>query len=409
MFGFAVANNLIVALGATTIASYLLVVHRLRWRRYDDIHAKYETKFKEGKLTPRDAQEIMHASAFYDMPTLMTYSLSFALFKTYAIPSISKILAGTREFTDPSTVSRRYADTEILICTWIASQLPGKFDGEKEEHVSDPRGMIALARTNWLHSKYSIKNEDYIYTLALFILEPISWARRYGWRPLSPMEQQSYFLFWVEISKRMEIRDVPGSLDELEEWTQAYEQQAMLPAQSNSDVAVGTTNELLHAAPEAFGIKDFLRRITVCLLDERVRIAMMYPSQPWYLHALTRTLLTSVKYFQKYLCLPRSSMDCLVRLETPPGDRPRLNPTRYRAVPWYRQKRTGILSLLDNFLVGVGFHDDLPGPKYHADGYRIEELGPPKFEQIGREEVMQMAERLHGCPIKGPWSLQPEH
>lgn len=85
-------------------------------------------------------------------------------------------------------------------------------------------------------------------------------------------------------------------------------------------------------------------------------------------------------------------MDCLVRLETPPGDRPRLHPTRYsrvssidtaasqtlpiryRAVPWYRQNRTGILSLLDNFLVGVGFHDDLPGPKYHADGYRIEEL-----------------------------------
>lgn len=88
MFGFAVANNLIVALGATTIASYLLVVHRLRWRRYDDIHAKFESKFKEGKLTPRDAQEIMHASAFYDMPTLMTYSLSFALFKTYAIVSL---------------------------------------------------------------------------------------------------------------------------------------------------------------------------------------------------------------------------------------------------------------------------------------------------------------------------------
>lgn len=56
---------------------------------------------------------------------------------------------------------------------------------------------------------------------------------------------------------------------------QAYEQQAMVPAQSNNDVAEGTTNELLHAAPEAFGIKDFLRRITVCLLDERVRIAMM--------------------------------------------------------------------------------------------------------------------------------------
>jgi len=49
----------------------------------------------------------------------------------------------------------------------------------------------------------------------------------------------------------------------------------MLPAQSNHDVARYTTEELLHAIPERFGIKNFARRISICLLEERVRISML--------------------------------------------------------------------------------------------------------------------------------------
>jgi hypothetical protein len=49
----------------------------------------------------------------------------------------------------------------------------------------------------------------------------------------------------------------------------------MVPAQSNHDVAGYTTEELLHAVPEMFGIKNFARRISICLLEERVRIAML--------------------------------------------------------------------------------------------------------------------------------------
>ena len=50
----------------------------------------------------------------------------------------------------------------------------------------------------------------------------------------------------------------------------------MVPAQTNHDVAAYTTEELLHAVPERFGIKNFARRLTICALNENVRIAMMY-------------------------------------------------------------------------------------------------------------------------------------
>lgn len=50
----------------------------------------------------------------------------------------------------------------------------------------------------------------------------------------------------------------------------------MVPAQSNKDVAGYTTEELLYPVPEIFGLKNFFRRISICLLEERVRIAMMF-------------------------------------------------------------------------------------------------------------------------------------
>lgn len=49
----------------------------------------------------------------------------------------------------------------------------------------------------------------------------------------------------------------------------------MVPAQSNKDVAKYTTDELLHMFPERFGIKRFFERISVCLLEDTVRLAMM--------------------------------------------------------------------------------------------------------------------------------------
>ena len=124
----------------------------------------------------------------------------------------------------------------------------------------------------------------------------------------------------------------------------------MVPAQTNRDVAGHTTDELLFGCPEKFGIKKFLRGVTVCLLDERVRIAMMLvshsltlnlvfltasrqPAQPWYLHALVRSLMRSVAFFQGWFCLPRIQPKCIFDPVSKPaaGPSPRMHPRWFLA------------------------------------------------------------------------------
>ena len=49
----------------------------------------------------------------------------------------------------------------------------------------------------------------------------------------------------------------------------------MKPAPPNAKVAKCTSDELLFSFPKTFGMKEFGRRATACLMSERVRIAMM--------------------------------------------------------------------------------------------------------------------------------------
>jgi hypothetical protein len=45
---------------------------------------------------------------------------------------------------------------------------------------------------NYIHSQYQkagkISNEDMLYTLSVFITEPIRWINDYEWRPMTDME-----------------------------------------------------------------------------------------------------------------------------------------------------------------------------------------------------------------------------
>jgi hypothetical protein len=74
------------AVGTITIL-HLTLARALRWRRYYSIHREYEVKWKEGRLTPGEAQRIMQTSCVYDMPWLLIRALAFALFKTYTLVS----------------------------------------------------------------------------------------------------------------------------------------------------------------------------------------------------------------------------------------------------------------------------------------------------------------------------------
>ncbi|PFH48519.1 hypothetical protein AMATHDRAFT_5718 [Amanita thiersii Skay4041] len=379
--------------------SYLVLVRCLRWRRYNAVHAKYHRRDVKD-LTLEEAQKIMQESVFWDMPLLLNYALAFALFKTYGIPSISKLLASTKELKSQDTVSRRYADTEIL----IASMTTCPINGLSDKKEPDPRAMLALARMNWLHSKYKISNEDFLYTLCLFILEPATWAKRYGWRSLSPLEEQAFFVLWLDIGQKMGIKDIPDTLEGMKEWSQAYEKEYMVPAKTNEEVAYATIEELLYPVPKV--LKGFCRGLSFCLLEDRVRTAMLMPAQPAYKHAIITATMHSVSFFQKHFMLPRWSPKSPVDFHLPnvsKGESVRMHPNHFTAKPWYKPESSGLGYLLDRLTVLFGLHTEMPGPHLKSEGYLFHEVGPAKFENEGHEDVFRMAEQLQGCPVPEAW------
>ena len=76
--------------------------------------------------------------------------------------------------------------------------------------------------------------------LATFIFYPINWINRYGWRKLIPAEEQAFFLFFREVGQRMNLTDIPETIEELKAFTEVYEAEHFRYADSNRHVADST-------------------------------------------------------------------------------------------------------------------------------------------------------------------------
>src|SRR6478752_7622371 len=105
-----------------------------------------------------DHLKIVQLSSFYDFPWDNTRALEFALFRTFAIPSIGKLLHHTQEFEQRT--QKRYDDTDLLLSEIV------------EHGYESERGKEALARMNMMHGRFRISNEDMRYVLSTFVIEP---------------------------------------------------------------------------------------------------------------------------------------------------------------------------------------------------------------------------------------------
>ena len=66
------------------------------------------------KLDPQvDHAGIVHLDSCYEFPFDFTRADEFALYRTYAVPSIANLLDSTGEFTERT--QRRYDDTKLII------------------------------------------------------------------------------------------------------------------------------------------------------------------------------------------------------------------------------------------------------------------------------------------------------
>ena len=112
------------------------------------------------------AEKTVWRLTFVDFPWDINKALEFALLRTYAVPSISGLLARTGEFEQRT--AKRYDDTALLIREVLRNGL------------DSDNARRSFARINGMHGRFRIAPEDFLYVLSTFVFSPIDWLKASG-------------------------------------------------------------------------------------------------------------------------------------------------------------------------------------------------------------------------------------
>ncbi|TFL18462.1 oxygenase MpaB family protein [Jannaschia formosa] len=221
-------------------------------------------------------EEIARLLYAYEFSWDIERALEFALFRTYAVPSISGLLARTREFE--ARPRKRYDDTELILCEAI------------EHGLDSDRGRRAIARMNAMHGRYRISNADMRYVLSTFVCEPIRWLDRFGRRPLTARERRAWFLYYRGLGERMGIVGIPDDLEEMTNDNVAYEAEHFRYADTNRRISEVTRDLLLgFYLPRPLVLLG--RPMVHAFLDPPLRESMGFPPSPIWLGRVLRAAL----------------------------------------------------------------------------------------------------------------------
>ena len=338
-------------IGFLIAAGWVFVLQpRLRYRRA-----------RRHALGRTASSEVINAIAQCEDPMLYRLSLEFALFRTYAIPSISKLLDATGEFR--LRTCRRYDDTDLILRELT------------ENGVRSARGEAAVGRLNCIHAQHVISNEDYVYTLSVFVLEPQRFFERWGWRKYARAERVAAAAMWREIGLRMGIKNVPETFEAFQAVNEAFEARHMTLAASNARVGDPTIALMLSTPPAAWISRLLPRGISlkccvVALMDERLRLAMGYESAPAHLACALDAVLKLRAAVFRHLLPPRFTEHRRTRPEVEREREPLSGGSWGDRVARAAQEPRRA-------------HFHIYGKTY-KDGYTIDTLGPPQAPTTAR-------------------------
>ncbi|UMG93920.1 oxygenase MpaB family protein [Nocardioides sp. TF02-7] len=219
------------------------------WRRRNDA------------LDPEtDYVEIVRNLSLHEFTWDITQALSFALFRTYAVPSIGRLLHETQQFE--RACQKRYDDTALLL---EAPVLHG-FDSTA--------GRTGVRRINQMHRMYDIGNDDLRYVLSTFVVVPKRWLDAYGWRPLTDTELRATVRYYRELGRRMGIKDVPATYDGFMALMDDYERRHFAYDEGGRRVADATLRLLttFYPRPARRAVELFSR----CLMEPELLAAFGY-------------------------------------------------------------------------------------------------------------------------------------
>ena len=232
----------------------------------------------EGLDPGTDFERICFLLSAYEFSWDIEKALEFALFRTYAVPSISGLLSRTGAFAD--TTRKRYDDTELLL-----SEIA-------EKGQDSDRGRAAMARINDMHGRYRISNDDMLYVLSTFVVEPVRWLARFGKRPMTPIEIEASVHYYRALGEKMKITEIPEGFEAFEVYQQEYERAHFRFHVTNAEIGSLTRDLLLSMYLPKWLVRH-ARPAVHALCDQPLRRAMGFPEPPQWLETfLTKGLRT---------------------------------------------------------------------------------------------------------------------
>jgi hypothetical protein len=143
----------------------------------------------------RDHAEICLLLTRYEFPWDYRVGFQFSVMTDLLIPSISLVLAKSRNFADDG--QKRFDDTML-------AEYEVKRHGPDSEH-----GRDTVRAVNRIHRPYGITNEDFLYVLVSQTLSPIEWINTYAWRRLSDKEIAALVLSARRQGELMGLTGIP--------------------------------------------------------------------------------------------------------------------------------------------------------------------------------------------------------
>jgi hypothetical protein len=233
----------------------------------------------EGLDPATEFAEIYRLTVTYEFPWDMNQALNFALFRTYAVPSIGALLVRTGELT--GRPQKRYDDTVLIL------------DAVLEHGFASAEGRTAIRRMNQMHRAHGIGNDDLRYVLATFVVSPIRWIDAYGWRRLSEVEKIASANYYRALGRQMGIRDVPETWQAFARLLDDYERAHFAFDAGGRAVAEATLDLFATFPMNRFTPAPVVRQMSYSLMDDPLLDAYGFPHPRPAVRALVRGALAA--------------------------------------------------------------------------------------------------------------------
>ncbi|KAF9425927.1 hypothetical protein BGZ76_003019 [Entomortierella beljakovae] len=315
-------------------------------------------KYPDPTLPLRDinvAREVAMVTRQMDFTMIYPLANVVAGIRVISSPTMCKILVSTKQSAFPP--HKRLADEDIIHseigeihARRMLRELRDGCSNPAEDERDEQRATQAIAKINYMHSFYPIKDSDILYNVGAFTTDLIWWLNNFGWRDLEEIEKYAIFAYWRNLGYELGLKYIPGTLDELSQWTKKY-MNSRCSERCHAASLVNNARIDLMIQPFPSFLHPFLRKGLYGFVPQIIQVA-----NGWSLQSFDSFPTLVCRYII-------GVQNFFIRNFTSPRKQPMVNTSLEK------DEMTGKFMLRNSHL-----------KEFYPDGYHIQDVGPKKFQ-----------------------------